>query len=60
MRETLIDVETGEKIVVNTEGTYDISQEQENLVWRTFLRNKTRLFSNTEKKRYLIKRKWRK
>lgn len=42
MKETLIDVETGEEIVVNTEGTYDISQEQENLVWQTFLRrNKT-------------------
>lgn len=54
MKETLIDAETGEKIIVNTEGTYDISQEQKDLVWRTFLKNKIKLFSNTEKKKYLI------
>jgi hypothetical protein len=54
MKETLIDVETGEKIIVNTEGTYDVSQEQKNLVWRTFLKNKIKLFSNTEKKKYII------
>lgn len=60
MKETLIDAITGEKIIVNTEGTYDISQEQKDLVWRTFLKNKTKLFSNTEKKKYLIKRKLKK
>ena len=60
MKETLIDVKTGEKIIVNTEGTYDVSQEQKNLVWRTFLKNKIKLFSNTEKKKYLIKRKLKK
>lgn len=54
MKETLIDVKTGEKIIVNTEGTYDVSQEQKNLVWRTFLKNKIKLFSNTEKKKYII------
>ncbi len=60
MKETLIDAITGEKIIVNTEGTYDISQEQKDLVWRTFLKNKIKLFSNTEKKKYLIKRKLKK
>lgn len=54
MKETLIDAITGEKIIVNTEGTYDISQEQKDLVWRTFLKNKIKLFSNTEKKKYII------
>lgn len=58
MKEVLIDVETGERITVNTEGTYEVSREQRDLVWRTFLRNeRTRLFSNVEKKRYLV-RKW--
>lgn len=60
MKETLIDAITGEKIIVNTEGTYDISQEQKDLVWRTFLKNKIKLFSNTKKKKYLIKRKLKK
>lgn len=59
MKKTFIIEETGEVITTEVESSTPVSLEQVRLVEREFRRNKTKLFSNSEKKKYLIKRKTR-
>ena len=57
MKETFIIERTGEVITANVESVTDIPLSRLKEVKRLYARQKMRFFSNTEKKRYLIKRK---
>ena len=59
MKRTFIIEETGEVITTEVESSTPVSLEQVRLVEREFRRNKIKLFSNSEKKKYLVKRKTR-
>ena len=59
MKETLIDVETGEILNVDVEGTYKLTPEQHKRINDNWRKTVIKTFSNKEKKKYLIKRKLR-
>ena len=54
MKETFIIERTGEVITANIDGVNEMTAEQLKEAKRWGRRNKTRYFSNSEKKRYLI------
>lgn len=60
MKETFIIERTGEVITANIDGVNEMTAEQLKEVRRKYLRNYLKTFSNSEKKRYLIRRlkKW--
>ena len=47
--------DTGEKIVADVEGDYELSEEDRKKVEQARKKARLRFFSNNEKKRYLIK-----
>ena len=57
MIETFIIDETGEEITANVEGVYKVTDEDIKAVQRARRKNKLKLFSNKEKKRYLMEEK---
>jgi len=59
MKETFIVEETGEKITIDVKESSKVSPEQARKVEREHNRYKMKFFSNSEKKKYLIKRKLR-
>ena len=60
MKKTFTIDETGEVITANIDGVNEMTAEQLKEVRRKYLRNQLKTFSNSEKKRYLIRRlkKW--
>ena len=56
MKETFIIERTGEVITADIDSVSSLTAEQLKEAKRWGRRNKTRYFSNSEKKRYLIKR----
>ena len=54
MKETLIDVETGEVLNVNIEGIYKLTPGQHKRINDDWRKTVIKTFSNKEKKRYLI------
>ena len=55
MKETFIIERTGEVITANIDGVNELTAEQLKEARRWGRRNKTKYFSNSEKKQYLIK-----
>ena len=55
MKKTFIIDETGEVITANIDGVNEMTAEQLKEVRRKYLRNHLKTFSNSEKKKYLIK-----
>lgn len=60
MKKTFTIDDTGEVITANIDGVNEMTAEQLKEVRRKYLRNHLKTFSNSEKKRYLIRRlkKW--
>ena len=60
MKKTFTIDDTGEVITANIDGINEMTAEQLKEVRRKYLRNHLKTFSNSEKKRYLIRRlkKW--
>ena len=56
MIKTYIVKETGEVITRNVEGDYEISDQDMKIIRKKMQRQQSKNFSNTEKKKYLIKR----
>lgn len=54
MKETLIDVETGEVLNVNIEGIYKLTPGQHKRINDDWRKTVIKTFSNTDKKKYLI------
>jgi len=55
MKKTFTIDDTGEVITANIDGVNEMTAEQLKEVRRKYLRNYLKTFSNSEKKRYLIK-----